>query len=240
MMKFVILAAGEGRRLRPLTNDRPKAMVPIIGRPIIDYQLEALQKVGVDKSQIVIIGGYAVEVLKPHLEGYEIIYNPYWNCANNVISVKIALEEIDDDMMIINSDVIFDHRIIKLLLDGRFAAAAVVDRTVDLGIEEMKVVLGSNGYIKLFSKYISPSEGVGEYIGISYIPSYLRECLMEIIVNMERNNETNKWYEDAYNYLCQIHPMIPIFCDGYLWTEVDNLNDLKIAERIAKELENVK
>lgn len=214
-------------------------MVSINGRPLIDHQLEALRRVGVENSQIVVIGGHAIETLKVHLEGYNVIFNPHWNCANNVITVKIALEQIDDDIIIINSDVIFDYRIIKLLLDKK-CAVAVVDRTVNLGTEEMKVCLDSNGYIKLFSKQISPSEGEGEYIGISLIPSSLRISLLEIIMDMERNNQTNKWYEDAYNYLCQKHPMVPLFCDGYLWTEVDNLDDLKIAEKIAKELQYVR
>jgi len=63
-LKFVILAAGEGKRLKPLTSDRPKAMVEVLGKPLVQWQLEALSNLGVPRDEVVVIGGFGYDKLK--------------------------------------------------------------------------------------------------------------------------------------------------------------------------------
>lgn len=232
-MKYAILAAGEGRRLRPLTDQNPKALVPVAGKPLLYWQIEALERHGVDQSDIIVIGGYGFENLRRVVpKGVQVLYNPLWNSANNVLTVYFALLHYDDDLVVMNSDVIAEDRIFGLLRHAEYPYA-VIDRTVNLSTEEMKVKLDASNRIVLFSKYLSPQEAVGEYMGFSFIPKAFRRNLLDIIVHMQSNGEAHKWYEDAFNYLCQQYPMDPVYCDNMLWTEIDTHEDLRKAEHIA-------
>lgn len=148
-MKFVILAAGEGKRLKPLTNDRPKAMVEVLGKPLVQWQLEALSNLGVPRDEVVVIGGFGYDKLKEFLTGkVQVLYNPYWSAANNVLTVYYALEQLNDDIAIINSDVIAEEAVYALLHPDN-EPYAVVDGGVDAAEEEMKVKL-EDGKIVLF------------------------------------------------------------------------------------------
>ncbi|WP_018962916.1 NTP transferase domain-containing protein [Coprothermobacter platensis] len=235
-MKFVILAAGEGKRLKPLTEDRPKAMVEVLGKPLVQWQIESLQRAGANSHDIAVVGGFGYDVLKQFLLGkdVQILYNPYWSVANNVLTVYHAFQQIDDDIAIINSDVIAQDNVYGLLTPST-EPYAVVDGTVKAAEEEMKVKL-ENDKIVVFSKFIDPLESAGEYIGFSFIPRRLRSKMLSIIEGMWNRGEVQKWYEDAFNILCQSHPMLPIFCDGLLWTEIDTHEDLERAKHIATEL----
>ncbi|HOI83913.1 MAG TPA: NTP transferase domain-containing protein, partial [Campylobacterales bacterium] len=71
-MKAIILAAGQGKRLRPLTDDRPKCMVEYRGKPIVDYILSAMKDVGID--DIAVVGGYKIDVLKEYLKDKNIVF----------------------------------------------------------------------------------------------------------------------------------------------------------------------
>jgi len=238
-LKFVILAAGEGKRLKPLTSDRPKAMVEVLGKPLVQWQLEALSNLGVPRDEVVVIGGFGYDKLKEFLTGkVQVLYNPYWSAANNVLTVYYALEQLNDDIAIINSDVIAEEAVYALLHPDN-EPYAVVDGGVDAAEEEMKVKL-ENGKIVLFSKRIDPSESVGEYIGLSYIPRRLRGKMLSIIEGMWNRGELDRWYEDAFNILCETVPMTPVFCTGMLWTEIDTHEDLERAKQIAAQLQKEK
>jgi choline kinase len=235
-LKFVILAAGEGNRLKPLTADRPKAMVEVLGKPLVQWQIEELADVGVNTRDIVVVGGFGYDVLKSFVIGkdVQILYNPYWSVANNVLTVYHALQQLDDDIAIINSDVLAEEAGYALL-EQSMEPYAVIDGSVQAAEEEMKVKL-ENGKIILFSKQINPADSAGEYIGFSYIPRRLRAKMLSIIEGMWNRGEVNKWYEDAFNILCQSNPMTPVFCDGLLWTEIDTHEDLQRAMSIAQSL----
>ena len=106
-MKIVILAAGQGTRLRPLTNEKPKCMVEFNNKPIIDYILETAKNCKVDN--VAVVCGYKEYILKQHLKDKKITYfkNDYFEKTNMVSTLFCAKEFMDDDIIISYSDIIY-------------------------------------------------------------------------------------------------------------------------------------
>src|SRR5262245_60623945 len=123
-MKAIILAAGEGSRLRPYTNDKPKCLVEYKGRPIIDYTLEALRACGID--DIVVITGYKSEVfIRSGVREYT---NALYASTNMVHTLFCAEAEMTDDLVISYGDIIFDSAVLPALVASPADVAVVVDK----------------------------------------------------------------------------------------------------------------
>ena len=117
-MKMIILAAGQGSRLRPLTNEKPKCMVPYNNKAIIDYILETVVDCGI--QEISIVNGYKGDVLEQHLRDHEIKYymNKNFYRTNMVSSLFCAEEFMDDDIIISYSDIIYKKGVLSALIDS--------------------------------------------------------------------------------------------------------------------------
>ncbi|MCI0816522.1 MAG: phosphocholine cytidylyltransferase family protein, partial [Chloroflexi bacterium] len=131
-MQAVILAAGQGTRLRPLTDHRPKCLVEVEGQPILRYQLEALCEVGV-RECIVVVGHRAAQVRSAfgsRFLGLSITYveNEVFETTNNIYSLWLARREITGDMLLLEGDLLFEPALLMDLLDSPYENVAVVDR----------------------------------------------------------------------------------------------------------------
>ncbi|MCT8668284.1 NTP transferase domain-containing protein, partial [Glaesserella parasuis] len=150
-MKGVILAAGIGSRLRPMTDDKPKCLVKVSGKPMLEYQLDAYRMAGI--KDIVIVIGYKGE----HIERYcryindlniTIIKNEEYEETNNMYSLYLAKEHLQGEPFILNNaDLVIEKEIIANML------AAKEDNlvAVDVGLyndESMKIICDSEGYIR--------------------------------------------------------------------------------------------
>ncbi len=122
-MKAIILAAGEGQRLRPLTEQQPKCMVPYKGKAIIDYQLETMRACGVD--DIILIKGYKQEALQRSDVRY--VINPDYATTNMVWTLFCAESYFTDDLLISYGDILYGPSILKPVLAAREDFAVAVD-----------------------------------------------------------------------------------------------------------------
>lgn len=110
-MRAVILAAGQGSRLLPLTLTRPKCLVEVDGRTILDRQLDALAEAGVVEAAVV--GGYRMEVLadhlaaRPHAVPVRLIANPFWAVSSSIGSVWAARDLLHDPFLLLNGDTLY-------------------------------------------------------------------------------------------------------------------------------------
>ena len=129
-VKVIILAAGSGTRLRPLTDDAPKCMVMVNGTRIIDYILSNIDKVGI--KNIKVIGGYKFDVLQNHLVGrnLELIENKDYAKTNMVTSFFCALEQQDFeyDIIISYSDIMYNSEILAKLVSCPDDISVVIDK----------------------------------------------------------------------------------------------------------------
>src|SRR5262245_33080493 len=120
-MKAILLSAGQGSRLAPLTADRPKCLLPVGSRTLIDWQLETLKACGIGEAVVVI--GFQAEMMERHLarhdtSGFRVrpLFNPFYKVADNLGSCWMARAEMQDAFMIVNGDTLFEAEIARRLL----------------------------------------------------------------------------------------------------------------------------
>lgn len=128
-MKAIVLAAGEGSRLRPWTEDRPKCLVPWNGRPIFDRLVETLHGAGIE--DIVVVGGYRVDRLRR--DGIRLLENERWATTNMVHTLMCAEKELEGDVVVTYSDIVYGQHVLAAL-DG---APGDVRVAVDLAWREL-------------------------------------------------------------------------------------------------------
>ena len=122
--KVILLVAGEGKRLRPYTLDRPKCMVEIDGISLIDRQLAVLKAEGL--SDIVMIGGYRADMLKR--EGIKLKTNPRYYETNMVWTLFSQEEELEGDVIVSYGDIVYSRKILRLLLNSKADIAVTIDK----------------------------------------------------------------------------------------------------------------
>ena len=130
-MKVIILAAGQGTRLRPLTDHCPKCMVEVNGKSIIERQLDTMHSCGIEDKDITIIAGYRNDVLKEKFKDTEInfIVNEEYENTNMVCSLMCArsLMEAEDDILISYGDIIYNKEVLGKILQSEENMSVIVD-----------------------------------------------------------------------------------------------------------------
>ena len=133
-MKAIILAAGYGNRMRPLTDSKHKTLLEIGGRSIIERIIDGLSDNSI--HEIVMVTGYRADELKAYLLdkypdiNFTYVHNSRYRETNNIYSMALAFDtiSIDDDIVLIESDLIYDPAVIKRLFTSRFDNIALLDR----------------------------------------------------------------------------------------------------------------
>ncbi len=244
-MKAVILAAGLGSRLRPITNDVPKSMVPVNGIPMIDRMISRIVEAGID--DIIVVSGYLHQVLVDHLAACDIpaarsalvIHNERFSDWGNFYSLLVAKDQLKGQSFIkLDGDVVMDNKLLPTLLSqsGELVLAversAVLDNTI--GDEEMKIACDDNGRVHTLSKQIVPSDAAGESIGIEKVDACISEELFTELHAMIAAGETDDYYERAYQHMIDKGLQCAIAdITGCAWCEVDTSEDLEQAAKLA-------
>ena len=234
-MKTIILAAGCGSRLRPLTDELPKCMVEVNNVKIIEKQISNLLKNGIKLEDIIIVIGYKYEKLEKYLnevyKGVNIIVNKDYDKTNNMYSLYLTKDYIkNENFLLMNADVYYQEEIIKELLESKYENMIVCDN--DRYLEESMKIVKENEKIVKISKQITEQEAYGVSIDVYKFSSIAGTKLFEIvnnIINVEKN--LNSWTEVAIDILIkqvEFHSLDM----KYKWVEIDNRDDLKYAEEI--------
>ncbi len=130
-MKVIILAAGQGTRLRPLTDNCPKCMVKVNGKSIIERQLETMYACGIKEDDITIITGYRNDVLKDYFKnmGLHFIVNEEYETTNMVCSLMCArkIMESEEDILISYGDIIYNTDVLNKVLASESDSSVIVD-----------------------------------------------------------------------------------------------------------------
>ena len=235
-MKALILAAGLGTRLAPITNDRPKSLVPVNGKPILMKQIENLHENGI--TDITIVSGYKADILEKAVhELYpeiKIIESVDYATTNNMYSAYIARESIGENgFLMMNADVFYDTSVITALLANTDDNAIVTD--IGTYIEESMKVVEENGRLIKISKAITPEDALGASIDVYKFSkeggkAFFAKCAEYI----EGKKELKMWSEVALN---DILPEVVFKACPLVgrWLEIDNHDDLAAAEKLFAE-----
>ena len=221
VLPAVFLAAGEGKRLRPLTHDRPKAMIELDGVPIAERALRSLRAAGID--EVIAVTGYRSETLSALGELVsEYRFNPRPD-AENVYSLWCAREVVERGCYVVNSDVLFEDEVARRLvsLDG---TTLLCDASHGVGEEAMKALVGAGG-LEGLSKTL-PAGSSPEYTGLCRIDPADGPALSSILEDFVRRDELGVYYEAAIEELARRTPVQVARIDGLAWVEIDDHDDL--------------
>lgn len=235
-MKAIILAAGLGSRLRPITDEIPKCMVAVNGQPIINKQISNLLENGFLEEDIIVVGGYKAEVLEEYLNTHfpnvKLIKNERYAETNNMYSLYLALKEIGDmPFLLMNADVFYASMIISGLLSNEDDNAIAVDKSGYIE-ESMKVCVSEDNVITHISKAITEDEYYAVSIDVYKISKEGKRILMDMVRDfIEIRKDENSWTEVALDQIFKSCVFKPYTIDGK-WVEIDNHEDLKLAESL--------
>lgn len=231
-MKAVILAAGLGSRLRPITNEVPKCMVPVNDIRIIDKQIDNLQQVGI--KDILVVAGYKGSILQKHLQDtypfVTIINNARYDETNNMYSLYLCQSFIgNNDFFLMNADVYYDSNIIKGMYEDLHESLIACDCRKFME-ESMKITIDNGNRINHISKKISENEHYAVSIDVYKIGKSAQQALftkIKKIIEVIKNE--NSWTEVALDEILGDVIFTPYVINGR-WFEIDNLDDLQQAE----------
>ena len=171
-MKAIIVAAGPGSRLNPLTNEIPKCLLEVGGKTILERALEALRENGIEK--IAVVRGYCSHLIDyPNITYYE---NPNYRENNILRSLFYAEGEMNDDLIFSYSDIVYSSEIVAKLMECESEIALIVDVNWlqhyngrdRHPISEAELVEVENGkVVKIGKGVVSPGEAHGEFIGLA-------------------------------------------------------------------------
>jgi choline kinase len=227
MMKAIIVAAGKGNRLYPLTKEIPKTLLKINGKTILEHQLENLRQCGI--NDIVMVIGYQANKIE-QLAGADIryIYNPFYEITNSLVSLWFARSEIGGNFVYLHSDVVFDRRILENLLRQKKDICLVVEQKKCVE-EDMKVRVVNNLIVEIGKKIPLP-DTYGEFIGIARFSKAGSAVLSNVLENIVREGNMMPWFESAIQRLVEKGTQInQIDTKGKPWIEIDFPKDLEIA-----------
>lgn len=237
-MKAVILAAGVGSRLAPLTHDRPKVLVEILGKSFLFRQLDRLTSAGIPSRDVVVVGGYRIDRLREELRrgGYacEVVVNDRYEPWNNFYSLLVARAALDgQDFLQLDGDVVLDGELLPRVLAAPGEAVLAVDCRDELDEETMKVQL-EGGRVAAIAKPLDPARCAGEYIGVTKLSAAAAREVFDELAKFPAEGLTHEYYEHAFHRLSSSGRVPFGIVDVHDCTvlEIDNVEDLRRAEAL--------
>jgi len=233
-MKAIILAAGQGSRLRPLTRDVAKCLLPIGTRTILEHQLEALAQNSI--RDVFIVGGFKIEQIENLLKETDInvnphiVYNPFYNQSNNLVSLWFAKHQITSDFLLLNGDVLFHPDILQPLLNNSSGICLMTSRKPVYDEEDMKVQI-QNGRVIRVNKTMDVNNADCESVGILKFRGNESKELVKTLDSLVRHDENiNRWFLVAIECLIeQEFNVTPVPTNGRPWIEIDTPSDYRKA-----------
>jgi choline kinase len=245
-LKALILAAGEGRRLRPLTNETPKCMVNIFGKSLLEHQLGVFHKLGI--HEITVVTGYKADTIKiPDVKYYK---NEKYDSTNMVETLFCAESELNGSVIVSYGDIIFEKPVVEKLIKSNEDFSVVIDRKwqrywsirFENPIDDTESLkLDKDGHIKEIGQKASKLSDIeGQYIGLMKFQNDGLEFIKEFYHNTKEESKKGR------NILSSHTPFEKLFMTDFLqglinagcnlksipikngWLELDTLNDFNI------------
>lgn len=237
-MKTVILAAGISARLRPLTNSTPKCLLKIAGKTILERTIDNL--LCYDLNDVIIVTGFHQEQIKdfisekyPHLK-VTYIYNEVYDTTNNIYSLWLTKDYTkNEEMLLLDSDILFDKKILELLINSKYPNCLALRTDHQLSEEEIKVRLNEDKSIAEISKTVELKQAVGESIGIEKFSAKFVEQLFQILDRkILKENQVKIFYEAAFqDAINSGEKIFAVDIDDLKCIELDFAEDIERAER---------
>jgi choline kinase len=234
-MRAIVLSAGQGKRLLPLTAEIPKCLLPVDGeRTVLDLQLEALADCGV--SRVSVVSGFGLERVERFLArnpvaglAVDVIYNPFFAVSDNLATCWVAREAMGEDFVLLNGDTLFEPAVLgRLLGSPPHAITVTIDHKDHYDDDDMKVSLDDDGRLLAIGKALKPEVVHGESIGMLCFrgagPARFRAAVEHA---MRTPPALRAWYLSVVNALAQEGGVETASVRGLWWREIDSGEDLE-------------
>jgi len=238
----VILAAGMAKRLRPLTDEKPKCLLEVGGKTLLQRTVDAMISAGI--KEFVVVTGYRENMIREFLTArypqYTInfIDNPDYEHNNNIFSLWLAMEKLHGtEVLLMDSDILCDPEAVRRV--ARKTVPALAMQQHELGEEEMKIVVDAEGRITEISKTCSPKDAIGESVGIEKMTEEYTEAIYQELRKMIlEEGLIDIFYERAFERLIpQRHTFEVVDTTDLFSYELDTPEDLeKASAALPKEL----
>lgn len=240
-MKALILAAGFGKRMRPITFNTHKTLIKICDHTVIDRIIESLIKNKI--LDIILVTGYRQEELVNHLKknysnlNLSFIHNKKYETTNNIYSLSLAFEKlnIDDDLILIESDLIFKPEVISILLNSKFKNLALVS-PYKIGLDGTVVQIKDKKIISIYPPHLQTSEfnHFDKYKTLNIYKFSKDFCINQfknILLFYAKSIDKNSYYELVLGIIIylQKETIYSEIVPNSMWTEIDDPNDLMVA-----------
>lgn len=237
-MKAVILSAGQGSRLLPLTADRPKCLLPLGPKTLLEWQIDVLARCGVDDVVVVVgfraglVDSVLAKLARPGLR-IRSVFNPFFNVADNLGSCWMARHEMAGDFLLLNGDTLFEKAVLERLLGSTPSPITVtIDRKDAYDADDMKVHLDGSRLLEI-GKTLPASRTDGESIGLLLFRDDGPKLFVEAADRAMHTSEGLKsFYLRVIDQLARSHRVETASIEGLAWGEVDFPADLQRAERL--------
>lgn len=260
-MKVVLLVAGQGKRLRPYTNEKPKCKVELGEKSLLEIQLNTLYKAGFKKEDLVFITGFQHELIDEIKEA-KYIHNNVYNKCNLVYSLFQSIKELEEESEIIVSygDIIYDIDVIRDLKDSQEDISVVIDKEwedywysrMDNPLDDAKTLkINSKGYIsEIGKKPENREEAIGQYVGLTKFQNdgkkvlfnYLKELfgVSEPTDDISKVSNSNYYMQQLLNDLVDKGiDLSPVFIQGN-FIEIDSAEEYEDISKIFDESKSIR
>jgi len=252
-MKGIILAAGEGRRLRPLTEDKPKSMIDFCGMTLLQRQVNVMKEC--DINDIIVITGYKSDIID--ISGVTYYKNEEFEETNMVETLFCAKKELEGEIIVSYADIIYERNVLQKLIDSKQKISVVIDEKWEKywnkrfedpldDVESLKINSKGN-IIDIGQKTRSLEEIQGQYIGLmkfdsegtKIISDFYHRCKEE---SKNGSNILNSKIEFKKSYLTDLlqglivdgNELKAVFVNGG-WLEFDTINDFNLYQKMIKD-----
>ncbi len=252
-MKGIILAAGEGKRLRPLTNDVPKAMVDFCGLTLLERQINTMRNCKVD--DIIVVTGYKSD--KINIPGIDYVQNKKFNSTNMLESLFCAEKKLEGDLIISYADIIYEQTVLQQLSNSEEQITVVIDkkwqsywekRFDDPLIDSESLKINSRGNITDIGQKVSNIANIqGQYIGLMKFNSVGVKILKDFYNKCKNKSKLGRnvlnpnipfeksYMTDLLQGLIKSHIELKALIINGGWLEFDSFDDYNLYQKMISE-----
>ncbi|MCB2045715.1 MAG: phosphocholine cytidylyltransferase family protein [Novosphingobium sp.] len=232
----ILLSAGQGSRMLPLTAERPKCLIEFSGRSLLEWQVEMLARGGV--KRIDVVTGFMTDMVDAVIAGIadsrvtvRSCFNPFYKVADNLGSCWIAREAMKGDFLILNGDTLVSEEVVQRVQQGSdWPIAVTVDVKPAYDSDDMKVTRETDGRLSRIGKTLTTAESNAESIGFLAFRGEGSALFRDAVRAAMRTPEgVQHWYLKVIDSLATTGKVGTLSIEGLGWAEVDFLNDIETA-----------
>lgn len=238
-IQAIILAAGISKRLRPLTDTTPKCLLNIGSKNILFRTIENIRHNGI--NDFIIVTGYRENMIKDYISenfsgiNVQFLTNGDYENNNNSYSLWMTRDYIKDDIILLDSDILFEKEIITKLLNSPYDNCLAVNVTDKLDEEQIKVMIDNENKILQIGKEVEIGKSTGESIGVEKFSSnFMKELFVVLDRKIVKEKNVNEFYEVSFQEIIdkRNNSIFSIDISEYKCMEIDTIEDYRKAQNL--------